>query len=487
MYRENKLASSVVLFIVIAFVCIALGDSIAYGNWIRGGGRDRSLSHIASNVCPAVVSISSTSVTVPNEYLSRNTGEMSEESRKLFKLFVESLGNGMAEQKSTILGSGFLIDQDGYIVTNYHVIDHADVIDVTIGEGTKHYKAKVVGKDRGADIALLKIDSGKNLPHLSFADSDNIMVGDFVVAVGNPFGLGGTVTSGIVSAKSRSINANAYGDVIQTDAAINVGNSGGPLCDSAGNVIGINSAILSPSGNNIGIGFAITSNAVRPVIEQLKRYGKVERGSLGVYVQEVTDDILQVMKIGEEYRGVLVSKVLADSSAERGGMMDGDIIMEINDQKVSMPAQFVQIISNIRASSKIKLKIYREGKVVILSVVLDKKDNAENGSGSLGVKNEETATYANFVFSSINEDMKKVYGCGEINGVMIKEVENQAEDYNGLVAPGDLVLSINNKKIADMSEFKAMIADIQSRGEEKVMVLLRRGREYCIVVLEQSK
>lgn len=266
------------------------------------------------------------------------------------------------------LGSGFIIDPDGYVVTNNHVIDGADEITVIL-EGGDRLEAKVVGRDAKTDLALLKIDADEPLPYVSFGDSDAARVGDWVVAVGNPFGLGGSVTAGIISARGRDIHAGPFDDFLQVDAPINRGNSGGPLFSTSGEVIGINTAIYSPNGGNVGIGFATPSSLARTVIAQLREKGSVERGWLGVTIQSVTDDIADSLGL-DEAEGALVSKVLPDSPAASAGLQQGDVILALNGQRITRFKTLPRLVAEAKTGKPATVTVWRDGREKDVTVTI---------------------------------------------------------------------------------------------------------------------
>lgn len=319
-------------------------------------------SDVVEKISPAVVNISTTQKVIKKK--KQPFGSLPDTPYDLFKDFLER-EFGLPEQmrKMTSLGSGFIVAEEGYVVTNYHVVEGADEITVMIGNETeKNYKAKVVGADKKTDLALLKIDVGMKLPYLEFGDSDSARVGSPVIAVGNPFGLGGTVTSGIISAKARYISRETFDDYIQTDAAVNSGNSGGPLCDGlTGKVLGVNSAIFSPSGGNVGIGFAIPASIAESVVKQLKEKGSIIRGWLGVMVQPVDENIAKAMGL-ESPKGALVASIVNSSPADNGGVKVGDIILEFDGKVIDSTNKLPRIVGETPLDKKVNLVVFRDGK-----------------------------------------------------------------------------------------------------------------------------
>ena len=276
--------------------------------------------------------------------------------------------NQQESERPQALGSGFVIDPSGYIVTNNHVIEQANEIKVKFQDETE-LEAKLIGTDKLTDIALLKVEPKSSLPYLKFANSDKARVGHSVFAIGNPFGLGGTVTSGIISAFNRDINAGPYDSFIQTDASINRGNSGGPLFNLEGEVLGINTAIFSPTGGSVGIGFSIPANLAKPIIEQLRKFGKTQRGWLGVRIQELTPEIAKSLGLKNE-EGVLISMVNPGEPAEKGGLKSGDVILEFNGKKIKNVKSLQRTVAESTVESKAKVKVWREKKVKSFTVKL---------------------------------------------------------------------------------------------------------------------
>ncbi len=328
-----------------------------------------SFADLAEELMPSVVNISTTqtiktqATPFPFQFPPGSPfGEM-------FKEF-----DRPTERKATSLGSGFIIKKDGIVVTNNHVIANAD--DIIVRVDNKEFKAKVLGSDPYSDIAVLKINSSNSFKTVNFGNSDKSRVGDWVVAIGNPFGLGGTVTSGIISARNRDINLTRYDDFIQTDASINQGNSGGPLFNTAGDVIGINTAIISPSGASSGIGFAIPANYASTIIDQLIKFGETKRGWLGVRIQEVTDEMAMVAGLKEK-TGAFIGGVSEGSPADKGGMKSGDIVLEFDGQKIKTMRNLPKVVANTKPNKKVTIKVWREKKLVTLKFTLGRMESAK--------------------------------------------------------------------------------------------------------------
>ena len=328
-----------------------------------------TFADLAEKLMPSVVNISTTQTikTQSNPFpFQFPPGSPFED---MFKEFQKP-----TERKAASLGSGFIIKKNGTVITNNHVIANAE--DIIVRVDNKEYQAKVLGADPYSDIAVLKIQSSNEFNVVNFGDSDKARVGDWVVAIGNPFGLGGTVTSGIISARNRDINLTRYDDFIQTDASINQGNSGGPLFNLKGDVIGINTAIISPSGASSGIGFAIPANYASTIIDQLVKYGETKRGWLGVRIQQVTKEIASVAGL-KETKGAFIGGVSEDSPAEKGGMKSGDIVLEFDGQKIKTMRNLPKVVANTMPNKKVAVKVWRNKKLITLKLTLGRMESAQ--------------------------------------------------------------------------------------------------------------
>ena len=337
---------------------------------VRAKNPPASFADLAEKLMPSVVNISTTQTikTQTNPFpFQFPPGSPFEE---MFKEFQKP-----TERKATSLGSGFIINKNGTVVTNNHVIANAD--DIIVRVNNKEYEAKVLGADPYSDVAVLKIESPKSFKTVEFGNSDKARVGDWVVAIGNPFGLGGTVTSGIISARNRDINLTRYDDFIQTDASINQGNSGGPLFNMDGDVIGINTAIISPTGTSSGIGFAIPSNAASTIIDQLIKYGETKRGWLGVRIQQVTKEIAVAAGLNEP-RGAFIGGVSEDGPAKKAGIKTGDIILEFNGEKINTMRNLPRVVANTKPNKKVSVKIWRDKKLITKRLTLGRMESAKD-------------------------------------------------------------------------------------------------------------
>ena len=354
--------------LILSFLIINLNFSLKAANI------PDSFANLAERLMPSVVNISTTQTVVTNSNPFPFEFPPGSPFEDMFKEF-----GTPQKRKASALGSGFIIDSKGIVVTNNHVIKGAEDILVRVN-GDKEYKAKIIGADPLSDIAVLQIESKDKFTPVEFGNSDKARIGDWVIAIGNPFGLGGTVTSGIISARNRAIGLSRYEDYIQTDASINQGNSGGPLFDMDGNVIGINTAILGQSGS-IGIGFAIPSNSAERVIDQLIKYGETKRGWLGVRIQQVTKEIAEVEKLGKP-RGALVSSVAQGSPSDKGGIKSGDIILEFDGKPINEMRELPMIVAQTKVGKTVKLKVWRNKKEIYKKIILGRLETSDDFKAS---------------------------------------------------------------------------------------------------------
>lgn len=379
------------------------------------------------------------------------------------------------------LGSGVIVSSDGTVLTNHHVIDGAEKITVTM-QDNKQFDAKVVGSDQPSDLAVLKIEA-TSLPSLNLGNSDNVRVGDIVLAIGNPLGIGQTVTAGIISAKGRQtgLSDGTFEDFLQTDAPINKGNSGGALVNLAGELIGINSQILSPSGGNIGIGFSIPSNMAKSVMDQLLSGGKVKRGMLGINIQDVTEDVAKSLELGD-VRGVLVSNIRPGSAAERAGLKRGDVITAINGEKVDSGNVLRNKIAASQPGSQISLTVFREGKQFDVKATLDEFDVAKNGQSAPQDGGGGTpAGKLGLSLRPLTPDLADQVGVPKnTEGLVVVDVDEAGSAAESGISRGDVIIEINKKPV---STLEAAEAAIQASGQRPVLLLvIRKGRTSYLTV-----
>jgi serine protease Do len=425
-----------------------------------------SFADLAEKLMPSVVNIATTQTikTTANPLPFKfPPGSPFEE---MFKDF-----NQPTERKASSLGSGFIIDKNGTVITNNHVINNAE--DIVVKVGDKDYKAKVLGADPYADIAVLKIDSKDVFKPIKFGDSDKARVGDWVMAIGNPFGLGGTVTAGIISARNRDINLTRYDDFIQTDASINQGNSGGPLFNLNGDVIGINTAILGQSGS-IGIGFAIPANAASAVIDQLIKYGETKRGWLGVRIQEVTKEIADVENL-KNTEGALVASVGEKSPAEKAGLKPGDIILKFDGKKIDTMRALPKLVSRTKVGKSVNLEIWRNKKLITKKLILGRLESSEDFKAEIKPKatNEETNIETLKITVreiSANEiETRKLEK--NLKGVVISEISNRSP-LAGVLQVGDIILEVQKNKVSSPNQLNNLIKSIYKKGEQTLLLTI---------------
>ena len=382
--------------------------------------------------------------------------------------------------RSVSLGSGFIIDPAGYIVTNNHVIDGADEITVTMTDNTT-LKAKVVGKDERVDLALLKVESDKPLAAVKFGDSNTGRVGDWVLAIGNPFGLGGSVTAGIISARGRDIHQGAYDDFIQTDAAINRGNSGGPLFNMKGEVIGINTAIYSPSGGSVGIGFSVPSNLAKPVLDMLREYGHARRGWLGVSIQQVTPDIAESLGL-KDATGALVGRVNDGGPADQAGIKGGDVVLKFNNQDVKEMRILPRIVAETPVGKAVPVLLWRDGKeVTVQAAVGELPDDVQQASATPqapAAKPDATTSIAGLgaKLAPISDELRAKFKLGpDQKGVVVTDVEGDGPAASRGVKPGDVIVEVQQQAVST----PANVADLMSRyakmDRKTVLMLIQSG------------
>ncbi|MDD5712441.1 MAG: DegQ family serine endoprotease [Smithellaceae bacterium] len=425
-----------------------------------------SFADLTERVKPAVVNIG-TSKTIRAG--ARPFGEGPFLGRDDF--FGRFFGDVPREYKQKSLGSGFIISHDGYIFTNYHVVEQADRIVVKLSDG-KEYNAKIIGKDAKIDIALIKIKPTQSLPVVELGDSDRSRVGEWVIAIGNPFGLEQTVTAGIISAKGRVIGAGPYDNFIQTDASINPGNSGGPLFNMEGRVIGINTAIVAQGQ---GIGFAIPINMARDILSDLKAKGKVVRGWVGVSVQDVTEDIAKNLK-QRDRNGALVSEVFKGDPADRAGIKAGDIITAINGKKIKDSHELLMIVANFRVGDNVEIKALRDGQETTFRVIVaERKDHPEVATAS------GTAQDFGMTVQEITPEMARYLRLALKSGVIVADVrEDSAADDVG-IQPQDIVLQVNKVKINSLKDY---LREVGKRSSS-YLFLIKRGKATFFVALHR--
>jgi len=442
------------LFVVLAILTAA-------GAWAQVKYIPATFSDIAAKVKPAVVNISTVRVIKQSQDPFYDPSFNDDFFERFFAVPHGSF-------KRTSLGSGFIVDKRGYILTNNHVVEKADEITVKL-YNQKEYKAKVIGTDAETDVAIIKIDA-PDLTALSLGDSDTLNVGDWVLAVGSPFGLEQTVTQGIISAKGRIIGAGPYDNFLQTDAAINPGNSGGPLIDMNGEVIGINSAIASNTGGYEGVGFAIPVNMAKKIYEDILKKGKVVRGWLGIGIQEMTPELAKHFKVSE---GVLVAQVFKGTPADKAGLKRGDVIIEFQGKKVTTYRELQEMIADTDVGTDVKLKIMRNGSTQEFSVNVGER-NIQATEGMEQPSGKEGEESLGMTVTDITPDIAQQYGITAKMGVIVIDVVSDSAADNAGVMKGDVIHEINGIEVKNTLDFEKAVKERPDRARD-VIVLIERG------------
>ncbi len=463
--------------------------------WVESKGREPvvklmlpSFQPVVERLSPAVVNISTEgqeTVTSPFQLPPPGRGFSGpapdqENQMSPFDFFfqVPPEMNGRRSFKTQSLGSGFVIHPDGYIVTNNHVVERATKIVVTFKDNKKTYDAKVIGRDKKTDLALLKVDAGEKLESVVFGDSDELQPGDWVIAIGNPFRLGHTVTVGVVSAKSRKVpGGGPYDDFIQTDASINPGNSGGPLFNIRGEVVGVNAAIFSPSrfgssGFNIGIGFATPINLVKGIISQLHQHGSVTRGWLGVLIQPVSPDIADAFKL-DSAKGALVADVMPESPAQLAGIKRGDVIIEYDGREVQENDQLPLMVAGTEIGRKVEVKLIREGKMKTVEVTIKKLEEKEEDASP----GEPEEMQLGLQVQDISPEIATSLSLSDTKGVVVTNVAPNSAAENAGLARGDVILEVSSKTIESLKDFRKAVKGLQ---KNKPLLMLVRRKENTI-------
>ncbi len=438
--------------------------------------RPASFAELAEQISPAVVNITTTT-TIAASTLPQGVVPEGSPFEDLFRDFNGPQGG---PRRSNALGSGFVISEDGYVVTNNHVIEGADEIMIEFFEGGE-MKAEVVGTDPNTDIALLKVDA-TGLDFVEFGDSDTSRVGDWVLAMGNPLGQGFSVSAGIVSARNRELSG-TYDDYIQTDAAINRGNSGGPLFNLDGEVIGVNTAILSPNGGSIGIGFSMASNVVKNVVDQLKEYGETRRGWLGVRIQDVTEDMVDAIVGLEQTGGALVTDVPVGPAMD-AGVKAGDVIIRFDGKEVANTRELVRMVGNAPVGAEVDVTVLRDGDEVELAVTLGRRETAESVlPATMEPDVPATADLFGMTLSELSEELSTQYGINTDRGVLVLSVEPGSDAEDKGLREGDLITEAGQQPVENIDDLETRISEARDAGRRSLLLLIRRGGEPRFVAL----
>ncbi len=430
----------------------------------------QTLAPLAEQLIEAVVNVSTSQSIRGPQGLPLPSVPKDSPYNEYFGDFFENRGKSVPDHMVSSLGSGFIIDgKEGIIVTNNHVIDGAEEIQVNLHDGSK-LKAELIGKDTKTDIALLKVNSPKELKAVKFGSSDAIKVGDWVIAIGNPFGLGGSVTVGIISAKARNINSGPYDDYLQTDASINKGNSGGPLFNMDGEVVGVNTAIISPTGGSIGIGFSVPANTVQPVVQQLREFHEVRRGWLGVKIQTVTGEIAGALGVPEN-TGALVAAVTPDGPAAKGGIKAGDVIVTFDKEHVATMRNLPRFVARAPIDQEVDVEVVRKGERKTLRVTVGRLQEDSEVRLALGREAEGAdAEVLGLKLSTLTQELRSKYGLdAKVQGAVVNEVDPKSPAA-ATIKPGDVIVQAANEPVADPQDVARRIATVK-KGRRKTVML----------------
>lgn len=449
---------------------------VAFANIANAAQTPQSFADLVEKLSPAVVNISTTEL-VKN---APNSAGPVEPNNPLQQQQPAAPGK---PRKAVSLGSGFIISPTGLIVTNNHVIASGTDITVVMHDDSR-LKAKLIGRDAKIDIAVLKVDAGKTLPFIKFGNSDAMRVGDWIIAIGNPYGLGGTVTAGIISAKARDLTVGPFDDFLQTDAAINRGNSGGPMFNTDGEVVGINTAIFSPggpTGGNVGIGFATPSSLAQPVIEQIIKFGKAKRAWLGVKIQTVTEEISKSIGL-KSTGGALVLEAIPNSPAGKAGIKEGDVITKFNGQTVAAMRKLPRIVADTGLGSNVPVEIYRDGKTQVLNVTLtemtaeQEKAESANAADLLG---KTTAISGKIMLgmkiAEITPKIKETYKLSQDKGLLIVDVAAESDAATNGIRAGNVITGADQKPVSSLNELAMLIAETKKKGRTSILLLIQSG------------
>jgi serine protease Do len=475
-----------------------------------------SFADLAAKLLPAVVNISSTQTIKPGQDNSDDSDAPSGPGNRgggggggnraqpdipqfppgspfeqFFKDFLNRNRQGPQQdtlpRQQTSLGSGFIVDASGLVATNHHVIDKADTITVTLQDGT-NFKAEIVGQDTKTDLALLRIKSDKTLPAIKFGDSDKTRVGDWVLAIGNPFGLGGSVTAGILSARARDINSGPYDDFLQTDASINRGNSGGPMFNMDGEVVGINTAIFSPSGGSVGIGFAIPSNLAKPIIAQIKEFGKPKRGWLGVRIQTVSPELAEGLRLPQP-KGALVASVTKDGPADQAGIKQGDVVLKFDGKEITQMRGLPRIVAETETGKTADVVIWRKGAETSLKVKVGELTEEAEQKTLASVESPPSATATidllGLKLSAITDELRTKYQIGsDIEGVVVVDVAQSSAAAEKDMRPGDVIAEVDQKAVTSPDDVSQRVKAAQDNGYRVVTLLVNRAGDFQWIALK---
>jgi serine protease Do len=439
-----------------------------------------SFADLAEKLLPAVVNIATTQVIERGE-----TGD--QELEEFFRDFFDRQGRSLPPRQATSLGSGFIIDPAGFIVTNNHVIADADEVKVRL-QDDREYKATIVGRDTKTDLALLKVEAPGPLPYLVWGDSDKTRIGDWVIAIGNPFGLGGSVTAGIVSARQRDIRSGPYDDFLQTDAAINRGNSGGPMFNMDGEVVGINTAIISPSGGSIGIGFAVPSAIAQHVMEQIRQFGHTRRGWLGVRIQSITDELAEGLRL-KDTTGALIANVTPGGPAEKAGIQQGDVILRFDGQPIDEMRKLPRFVADTSIDKSVEVVLWRKGAEQTVRVTVGELDETEEAAVEAEAEAPTPSTKGQIdllgmSLADMSAELRQRFELpDDVNGVVITDVKSEGPASEKALAPGDVVVEVDQQAVSTPADVERRVNQAKANGYRVVTMLVYRQGDYQWVAL----
>ena len=466
------------LSLAVAAALVLTGLTLSYEASARSG--PQSVAPLAEKLISAVVNISTTQAAkgrqsgVPLPSVPKGAT-----FEQFFDEFFDKRGKQDEGRKASSLGSGFIINgKEGLIVTNNHVIEGADEITINFHDGSKLKVDKVLGKDVKTDLALLKVTPKRPLPEVAFGSSNDLKVGDWVMAIGNPFGLGGSVTVGIVSAKQRDISSGPYDEYLQTDASINKGNSGGPLFNMDGEVIGVNTAIISPTGGSVGISFAVPSDAAAAVIEQLRQYGETRRGWLGVRIKSVTEDIAETLGVKENF-GALISGVTSDGPAQKAGLIEGDVVVKFDGRDVTSTRGLPRLVSQTQIGKTVDIEVIRKGERRTLKVTVARlmEDETKAAAGSDPTPTPSASKLIGLGLSVLDDELRKKFSLDDkTKGVIVTEVDAQSPAATRGIKVGDIIVEAGQDAVASVADVIASVDKTRKAGRKQVLLRVENAK-----------
>ncbi|MGO7537739.1 DegQ family serine endoprotease [Rhizobium ruizarguesonis] len=491
--RNHRTAALFGAAIIAGAACLpfAINASSAFAAPSDAGGvlaPSGSFASIVDADKPAVVTITTTM-----KATDVSAGEQESPMDEQFRQFFEDQGiplphqapKNRPSQQAMALGSGFIISADGVIVTNNHVIDNAVDIKVTLDDGTE-LPAKLIGTDPKSDVAVLKIEAPKPLQTIGWGDSDKLKLGDQILAIGNPFGIGTTVTAGIVSARGRDLHSGPYDDFIQIDAPINHGNSGGPLVDRNGNVVGINTAIYSPNGGSVGVGFAIPSDEAKAIVAKLQKDGSIDHGYLGVQIQPVTRDVADAVGL-DRTGGALVAAVTDDTPAAHAGLKPGDIITSVGSESVKTPKDLSRLVADLSPGAKKSLSVWRDGKTIDLNVTVGTNEEGQKQAAAESPDAQDQSSgqpSLGIGLADLTPDVRQQLNLPRsVNGAVVAKVNPDRSAAAAGIQSGDVIVSVNDRPVHNARDVKTAIADAGKAGRKSVLLLVERDGNKTFVAV----